>query len=126
MQVEYARCVLLIVRGKEDDNDITEAAAILQEVQVETYGSMDKREKLEFILYQMRIMLKKQDYVRFFIISKKINENNINEPAIADLKVTFYSYMALYYNQQNDYPQSCRCYRILHPTLKLKTIPDTL
>lgn len=34
---------MLIVKGKEDDNDILEAAAILQEVQVETYGSMDKR-----------------------------------------------------------------------------------
>lgn len=34
---------MLIVRGKEDDNDIMEAASILQEVQVETYGSMDKR-----------------------------------------------------------------------------------
>lgn len=49
----------MIVRGKEDEDDILEAANILQEVQVETYGSMDKREKLEFILYQMKIMLKK-------------------------------------------------------------------
>lgn len=61
---------------------------------------MDKREKLEFILYQMKIMLKKQDYVRFFIISKKINENNINDPEIADIKVMFYSYMAMYFNVQ--------------------------
>lgn len=43
IQVEYARCVLMIVKNKEDDNDILEAANILQEVQVETYGSMDKR-----------------------------------------------------------------------------------
>ena len=68
-------------------------------MQVETYGSMDKREKLEFILYQMKIMLKKKDSVRFYIISKKINENNINDPQIADLKANFYSYMASYFNQ---------------------------
>lgn len=91
---------MLIVKGKENENDILEAAQILQQVQVETYGSMDKREKLEFILYQMKIMLKKQDYVRFFIISKKINENNINDPEIADIKVMFYSYMAMYFNVQ--------------------------
>lgn len=30
IQVEYARCVLLIVKSKEDDNDIFEAAKILQ------------------------------------------------------------------------------------------------
>lgn len=34
LEVEYARCVLMIVKGKEDDNDILEAAKILQEVQV--------------------------------------------------------------------------------------------
>lgn len=98
MQVEYARCVLMIVKNKEDDNDILEAANILQEVQVETYGSMDKREKLEFILYQMKIMLKKKDFVRFFIISKKINENNINDDEIADLKIAYFAYMAIYFN----------------------------
>lgn len=81
---------------------------------METYGSMDKREKLEFILYQMKIMLKKRDYVRFFIISKKINENNINDPDIHDLKVTFYAYMAIYYNHQHDTLQSTRSYRILY------------
>lgn len=48
-------------------------------MQVETYGSMDRREKLEFILYQMKIMIKKEDYVRLYIISKKINEQNLND-----------------------------------------------
>lgn len=43
LEVEYARCILMIVKGKENDNDIFEAAKILQEVQVETYGSMDRR-----------------------------------------------------------------------------------
>ena len=51
----------------------------------------------------MKIMLKKQDYVRFFIISKKINENNIADDAIADLKVNFYAYMAIYHNQQANF-----------------------
>ena len=44
-------------------------------------------------------MLKKKDNVRFYIISKKINENNINDPQIADLKANFYAYMASYFNQ---------------------------
>lgn len=89
---------------------------------------MDKREKLEFILYQMKIMLKKKDYVRFFIISKKINENNINDPEIADIKVQFYSFMAIYYNHIKEYPQACRCYRILYQTISAnhKPIPETL
>jgi 26S proteasome regulatory subunit N5 len=97
-------------------------------VQVETYGSMDRREKLEFILYQMKIMLQKQDYVRFFIISKKINENNINDEEIADLKIGYYSYMAIYYNHESKLSECCRCYRTLWQTLTKtkKAIPDVL
>jgi len=41
--------------------------------QVETFGSMEKKEKVEFILEQMRLCLAKKDYVRTQIISKKIN-----------------------------------------------------
>lgn len=128
LEVEYARCVLLIVKGKENDNDILEAAKILQEVQVETYGSMDRREKLEFILYQMKIMIKKDDYVRLFIISKKINENNLGDDEIADIKITYYSYLAIYYNHINNYLECARCYRIIWETLKStkKMLPEKL
>lgn len=31
---------------KEDEGSVTEAADIIQELQVETYGSMEKREKV--------------------------------------------------------------------------------
>jgi hypothetical protein len=34
LEVEYARCVLKITQYKENDNEISEAAKILQEVQV--------------------------------------------------------------------------------------------
>ncbi len=41
--------------------------------QVETFGSMEKKEKVEFILEQMRLCLAKKDFIRTQIISKKIN-----------------------------------------------------
>jgi hypothetical protein len=34
---------------------------------------MDRREKIEFLLEQMRLCLAKEDYIRTQIISKKIN-----------------------------------------------------
>lgn len=42
-------------------------------LQVETYGSMEKKEKAEFILEQMRLCIAVKDYIRTQIISKKIN-----------------------------------------------------
>ena len=128
LEVEYARLVLMIVKGKEDDNDINEAAKILQEVQVETYGSMDRREKLEFILYQMKIMIKRKDYIRLFVISKKINENNINDDNLADLKVLYYAYVAIYYNHFSKFYDASQCYKTIWEVMNStkKDIPDVL
>ena len=41
-------------------------------MQVETYGSMDKQEKVEYILEQVRLCLEKGDFVRGAIVSKKL------------------------------------------------------
>lgn len=66
----------------------------------------------------MKIMIKKKDYVRLFIISKKINEANINDDEIADIKITYYSYLSIYYNHMNNYQECCRCYKIIWTTLR--------
>lgn len=47
--------------------------------QVETYGSMDKKEKAEFILEQMRLCIAVKDYIRTQIISKKISTKFFKE-----------------------------------------------
>ena len=70
---ERARLTLTLSKIKEADGDIEEAAKILQELQVETYGGMERREKTEFILEQMRLCLLNKDYIRVQIISKKIS-----------------------------------------------------
>jgi hypothetical protein len=63
----------MLSKIREDEGKVNEAADILQELQVETFGSMDKREKTDFILEQMRLTLAKRDYTRTQIISRKIN-----------------------------------------------------
>jgi 26S proteasome regulatory subunit N5 len=118
LEVEYARCCLLLVKQNESDNNINEAAKILQDVQVETYGSMDKREKLEFILYQMKIMIKKKDYLRTLIISRKINKKNIEDAGIEDLKILFYSYLIFYYTHENKHFDNATCYKAIYDTLR--------
>ena len=73
-------------------------------------------------------MIKKKDFVRLFIISKKINEKNINDDEIADIKITYYSYLAIYYNHMGNYAECTRAYRIIYETLKVtkKMIPEEL
>lgn len=79
---------------------------------------MDKREKLEFILYQLKIMIKKKDYVRLIIISKKINPQNLNDKELADIKIIYYSYLIEYYNHESMYLDAAKCYKAILDTLE--------
>ena len=93
VEVERARLTKMLAEIKEADGDVTGAASIMEELQVETYGSMDKREKVELILEQMRLCLAKQDFVRTQIIAKKINIKFFNDKEQQDLKLKYYDLM---------------------------------
>lgn len=54
---------------------------------------MDRREKVEFILEQMRLGLAKKDYIRTQIISKKISTRFFETEEHHDLKLRFYDLM---------------------------------
>lgn len=79
VEIERARLTRKLAAFKEAAGKIDEAASILQELQVETYGSMEKREKIEFLLEQMRVCLLKGDYIRTQIISRKISVRSFED-----------------------------------------------
>lgn len=58
---------------------------------METFGSMDRREKVEMILEQMRLCLAIKDYVRTQIISKKISAKFFDDPTaqVKSLNIMF-------------------------------------
>ena len=70
---ERSRLTHRLAMIHEKDGNVAEAAKIMQELQVETYGSMERKEKVEMILEQMRLCLAVQDFIRAQIISKKIS-----------------------------------------------------
>lgn len=93
VEVERARLTHRLAKLKEEDNDIAGAASAMLELQVETYGSMSRREKASLILEQMRYCLLKQDFVRTQIIAKKINIKffeDENDEETQTLKLKYY------------------------------------
>jgi len=116
VEVERARLTQRLAKMKEDEGKIKEAAEILQELQVETYGSMEKREKVELILEQMRYCLAKNDYIRTQIISKKINTKFFEDDTTHDLKIKFYTLMIEMDQHEASYLSICRHYRAILTT----------
>jgi 26S proteasome regulatory subunit N5 len=75
---ESAKLHLMLSHIYEARGDVTGACDMIQDVHVETYGSMSKKEKAEYILEQIRINLKKRDHIRALIQSRKMNRKVIS------------------------------------------------
>jgi len=51
LEREYANCTRMQVEMLEAEGKIDEAAKVIQEIAIETYGSVESKEKVNFILY---------------------------------------------------------------------------
>ncbi|OLL25209.1 26S proteasome regulatory subunit rpn5 [Neolecta irregularis DAH-3] len=93
VEIERARLTLLLSKIKEDQGDRDAATEIICSVQVETFGSMDRREKTEYILEQFRLVLSKEDYVQAGIVSRRISTRYFKDLEVQDLKLRYYEMM---------------------------------
>ncbi|PLN82139.1 PCI-domain-containing protein [Aspergillus taichungensis] len=73
VEVERARVTRILSNIRKTQGDINAAADILCELQVETFGSMTRREKTEFILEQVALCIERGDWTQATILSRKIN-----------------------------------------------------
>ena len=105
------------------DVNISEATKIMQELQVETYGSGEHKEKVELILEQMRLCLASNDYIQAQIISKKISIRFFESSKQQELKLKFYHYMIEMDKHEGTYLNICRHYRAIYDTPSIQENP---
>jgi len=116
LEAERARLTRGLAVIKEQKGDVSSAASILQEVHVETYGSLSKREKIEFLLEQMRLTLAKKDYVRAYIVGNKINRKALGEEGMENFRVRFFELMAEYHRHEKDAYELSKDYHAIYST----------
>lgn len=73
VEVERARVTKILSDIKKEQGDLKAAADILCELQVETFGSMERREKTQFILAQVALCIQIDDWTQAGILSRKIS-----------------------------------------------------
>ena len=73
VEVERARVTKVLSDIKKGKGDVKGAAETLCELQVETFGSMERREKTEFILDQVELCIENDDWTQAGILSRKIS-----------------------------------------------------
>ncbi|KAG1683013.1 26S proteasome non-ATPase regulatory subunit 12 [Nymphon striatum] len=116
VEIERARLTHKLAKIKEAKGEITEAATVLHELQVETFGSMDKKEKVELILEQMRLCLATKDYIRTQIISKKISLKIFEDESTEELKLRYYNLMINLDQHEQSYLSIGKHYRAIYNT----------
>jgi 26S proteasome regulatory subunit N5 len=120
VEVEGARITKMNALMLEEDGKAEEAANLLQEVQIETCGAMERTEKAKYILEQMRLVLLKKDYVRLQIVSRKINPKLLLAEDFQDIKMTYYEYLIKLHTHDNAYLEIAKCYYALFGTPKVQ------
>ncbi|CAL7941850.1 unnamed protein product [Xylocopa violacea] len=126
VEVERARLTHRLAKIKEEDGDISGAAAVMLELQVETYGSMSRLEKASLILEQMRLCLAKKDFMRTQIIAKKINVkffSDENDEETQSLKLKYYDLMMELARHEGWHLELCRHNRAVLETPTVKDDP---
>mmetsp|Transcript_30687 Transcript_30687/g.80329 ORF Transcript_30687/g.80329 Transcript_30687/m.80329 type:complete len:457 (-) Transcript_30687:1498-2868(-) len=121
VEVERARLTKILSDIKEDEGDIAGAAEILHELQVETFGTMQRKEKVEFILEQMRLGLANNDIIRTGILSKKISTRYFKDPEVVELKLRYYDLMIKVALQEGRYLDICKYNREIFDTEKVQS-----
>uniref|UniRef100_A0A6V7QV63 PCI domain-containing protein n=1 Tax=Ananas comosus var. bracteatus TaxID=296719 RepID=A0A6V7QV63_ANACO len=147
VEIERARLIKKLAKIREEQGLIAEAADLMQEIAVETFGAMAKTEKIAFILEQVRLCLDRQDYVRAQILSRKISprvfdadtskekkrpkegDNVVEEapadiPSLLELKRIYYELMIRYHSHNNDYLEICRSYKAIYDIPSVKEDPS--
>jgi 26S proteasome regulatory subunit N5 len=85
-----------------EQNNIPLACDTIQDVHVETYGSLSKKEKAVYILEQIRLNLLKRDYIRTAIHSRKMNPKTLEEDGFEDIKIKYYTMQIEYYTSEKN------------------------
>lgn len=120
VEVEKARLTKMLAEIKEKEGDVEGAAELLQEVQVETFTAMERREKTEYILEQMRLVITKKDYIRTQIISKKLNPKLLEADDFQDLKIRYYEFMVRYWLHEEKFLDVSKSYHCIFKTASIQ------
>ncbi|KAF5384842.1 hypothetical protein D9615_001357 [Tricholomella constricta] len=116
------------------------ASDLLSDLQVETYSSMDRREKTEFILEQMRLLIAvarqkdaehgkdgkdalgggEAEWVKVRVGGRKVNEEFLKEKDNEDLKLKYYDLMIQHALHQNNYLDVAKYYYKVWETPSIK------
>lgn len=120
-EVERARVTRELTHIRKSQGKIDEATDLLCELQVETCGSMDMLEKIEFILEQMELSILKGDFSQATVLSRKILKKTFKNQKYESLKLEYYKLLIKIGLHKSDYLEVAQYFQEIYNTGSVKT-----
>ena len=118
VEYEYSQAIRKMTEIHLMNNQIDEAAKCIQDVQIEAFGSLESDYKIDYILFQMQVLIEKGDFIRTLIVSNKIKRNHLDDEGIELLKIRFFRLMILYHIHEKKFIEVSKSYKILYDFVK--------
>jgi 26S proteasome regulatory subunit N5 len=115
---ESAHLHFMLSKIYEGKGDVRLACDTIQDVHVETFGSLSRQEKANYILEQIRLNLLQKDFIRTAIHSRKMNLKTIEEAGFEDIKIRFYTLQIEFHTHEKNTWEIANAY--------FKVIPKSL
>ena len=120
VEVERARATRDLCHIRKSQGKIKEACELLCELQVETYGSMEMYEKIEFVLEQMDLSMLNNDFSQATVLSRKILKKTFKNKKYEQLKLEYYNLLIKIALQKRDYLEVAQYYQEIYLTDSVK------
>ena len=120
LEVERAQVTRILANILEyEEGDIPRAAQIMQELQGETFMSLVKRTKIDFILEQVRLSIAVDEFSKATLMARKLSSKTFENPSFEDLKLRYLELLIILAVREHRYLDCYRHYRdiYLSPTV---------
>ncbi|KAL7718918.1 26S proteasome non-ATPase regulatory subunit [Entamoeba marina] len=117
VDVERARLVRDFALYLEEKNRLEDATQLMLTMHIETFTSLDRKERMDFLLVQLRLALECKDYLRSMLLSNKVNRTTLQSEGFEALRLEFCRLMVKYYTNEGNYLENCRMCFIAYETL---------
>ena len=118
VEYEYSQAIRKMTEIHLMNNQVDEAAKLIQDVQIEAFGSLENKYKVDYILFQMQVLLQKGDYIRTLIVSNKIKRPHLDDEGFELLKIRFFQLMIEYFFHEKKYIDVSKSYKTLYDFVK--------
>ena len=115
VELEYSKAIRKMAEIHIKNNNMEDAAKLIQDVQIEAFGSLERDYKVDYILFQMETLILKGDYIRTLIVSNNIHKTHLNDETFI---IKNYILMIKYYIHEKKYLDVSKCYKILYDFIK--------